>query len=341
MLLGAMDAIEILDRRQSRAPWRLFFHALRSGKSRANVACFKGWRGIIVMADLTWALLLVAILVLLVGVPSYYLGQGRRKRAGAAALVSTMLVLVGVTWLSSLSLPQSNIQEVPMPSATLTAGPDDPSSPVDDRAEIIYCGVIQDRVPRSECDYYEEIRENLAEGEAAIIAPDKMVRGEKTRVSFAITRDPRATPLKDVLPGEPSEKFKAKVARRMAAQLEGQGFTVEPSGIVHKDLFLGDAMRWDWVVTPLRARSHRLTLSAYVAVKTPEGDKENLIRTVSRDVIVEVPVGTRVGDAMDDSVDWMGRGQNWLKALGGLIAALGAVWLAIRTFGKPQEDKPA
>ena len=236
------------------------------------------------------------------------------------------------------------------PAATDVPGEPEPlpPPPPPPPAPLVACAVIQDMVPQEECDYYAQIKASLQTGEGAISAPSEMVRGEQTTVSFAVSRYPDRTSAEDVLgsaPGEDTsaEEFDLKVGRKMAALLQGEGFEIDPEGLVQKDLFFGDAARWEWKVTPVRAPRHRLTLTAYVVVSTPDGsNKENLLRTVTRDIRVTVPMGAQVQDFMDDSGSWFGRINAWLLLLAGLVSGgIFALWTALKAFRRPQSASGA
>lgn len=157
---------------------------------------------------------------------------------------------------------------------------------------------------------------------------------------LGVARPSTSTLLAEILDKKPEQVFKTRLGRFMAAELKGEGFVVEPRGKQKKDLFVSDTARWDWTVTPVRASRHKLTVSAYVVIKSPDGsDNENLIRTFHHDVVVHVPIGAKVADGMDDTIEWMGRANRWLLALAGLMSGgVLAVWLAFR---KLKGDKAA
>ena len=211
----------------------------------------------------------------------------------------------------------------------------------DDPDEVIYCKVLRDRITRAQCDHYTEIWSMLEVGAGGVEFPDTMVRGETETVSFALTaeQEDSEAALKDALGGAPDQTVRLKVGRKMAAQLHGVGFRIEPEGLQQQDLFLSDSTRWEWRVTPLRASRYRLLLSAYVVVPAADGsEKESFLKTLELPLSVEVTWGHKFGDFLDDSQAWLERGTNWLAALAGFLAALVGV-LAYFKFRKPKTDE--
>jgi hypothetical protein len=209
-----------------------------------------------------------------------------------------------------------------------------------DPNEVIFCDVLRDRATRAQCDYLIKIWSSLEVGSGGVIVPPSIVRGDTATVSFAITRDAEAAPLADALGSKPDKEVTLKIGRFMASELQGDGFKIEPTGLQHKDLFLGDLTRWNWRVTPLRARNHRLLLSAYVVVPAADGkQKETLLKTLELPLEVKVTWSQKFGDLLDDSQAWLTRGTNWIKALTVFLVALGGLWVVLR--GKRRGADPS
>lgn len=205
----------------------------------------------------------------------------------------------------------------------------------------VYCELIQDSVPAAECEHYRQVWTRLETGEAALDAPPAMTRGVAATVSFALARASSGAAAGDMLDSAPEKTAAVRVGRRMAARLEGEGFTIDPAGLVERDLFAGGAGRWDWTVTPTRGGPQRLRLGVYVIVRSPDGaSRENLIRTLSHDIDVAVAKGDRRKDAIRESKTWLELANEWLLALAALVGGgLLAVWLAIRKFRAPKGGK--
>ena len=262
----------------------------------------------------------------------------RRGCIIGAVVAGIILALAAVVFMTTLGREVASTMAGP--GAPMSDTAENTSTTIDeDPNEVIYCDVLHDRAPRSQCAYYAEIWSKLEVGAGGIRVPSSIARGETETVSFAISRDENAAPLTDALGGRPDTSVKLKIGRLMAAQLQGDGFRVEPGGLQQKDLFLGDTTRWDWQVTPLRAPKYRLVLSAYVVVRAADGSqKESLLKTLELPLPVTVTWGQRISDFMDDSLDWLTRGTNWLKALTAFLLALGGLFAIFRTKEKPDGE---
>ncbi|HEU5286564.1 MAG TPA: hypothetical protein VFU20_08685 [Sphingomicrobium sp.] len=191
-----------------------------------------------------------------------------------------------------------------------------------------YCERLNDFATPAECAYFDTIWQKLATGTAGVRFPSDLTRGESGVVSLVIAlggsgAGPSA---EDLLGQRPDDEFKLKVARRMAAQLQGVGFEIDPGGLQHRDFHMGQGVRWDWRVTAVKARRHALTLSTYVVVRGPDGTQsETLLRSVERDLPVRVTLTQR----FSDMVDWVVGISTLTKTLFG---ALGVILVALIAF---------
>lgn len=199
--------------------------------------------------------------------------------------------------------------------------------------QAAFCEVVGENVTPSQCRAFEEAWATLKQGVGAISKPERMRRGETATVALVLGRgsDTRGTGgdrLRDLLGREPDETFKTRVGRRMAAQLSGDGFKIEPAGLVTKDLFLGEGQIWEWKVTALKGPRHALRLSAYAVIPSPDGLKENLLRTVQLSIPVELTWQQRLEDATE-SLSVL---EKLLLGLAALVAAGAGLWAALKKF---------
>jgi hypothetical protein len=214
-----------------------------------------------------------------------------------------------------------------------------------DPDEIIHCRRVLRDVSRAECDLYEKAWNDLAEGSGAIAAPQTLVRGESAKVSFAIAATDEGAPeageptATELLGENATQTVTVRVGARMGAQLTGEGFAIKPPEIVERELSVTRGARWEWEITALKAPRHRLLLHVFVRVKDPDGEKSRLLRSQPIPVEVKVTTSQTIGDYMDESQAWLGRGTNWLKALAAFIVALGGVVLAVRKLKSRDGDK--
>ncbi len=223
-------------------------------------------------------------------------------------------------------------------NADLAVEPPDPN-------EVIHCRRVMRDISRAECDLYEQAWNNLAEGSGAIAAPESMIRGDSAKISFAIAAtdegaaeggEPTATELQ----GEnATQTVTVRIGARMGAQLTGEGFAIKPPEVVERELSVTRGARWEWEITALKAPRHRLLLHVFVRVRDPDGEKSRLLRSQPIPVEVKVTTSQTIGDYMDESQAWLGRGTNWLKALAAFILAIGGVVVAVRKLRSRDGDK--
>jgi hypothetical protein len=200
-------------------------------------------------------------------------------------------------------------------------------------AEIIDCPALGRRETRATC----AAAGYLTDAAAAFNVPSPMARGETYRIRLAIERDAdqaRAVAAVDALPGE-TRAFGTKSGRFMRATLSGRNFEVTPLSPEQQDLFASDLGIWEWDVKPTAGGAQTLSLRTFVEAPDSDGKLRPAATQIEdREIRVTVTLWDDVGDAMTASEGWMKRGENWLIALAALIAALGAVWLAVRRFGR-------
>lgn len=214
------------------------------------------------------------------------------------------------------------------------AGNEDLSAAAENGEELPFCERVQERVAPWRCEYFEEAWESLQRGVGGVDHPARMQRGETATVTLVLGRPDPGTDimpdeqLSNMLGKEPDETFKVKVGRRMAAQLHGDGFDIKPSGLVQKDLFIGQGQKWEWKITALKNPKHDLSLSTYAVIAAPDGMKENLLRTIKVDIPVNVTWQQRIEDTTVD----LSLLEKFALGLAAFITAAGAIWLAVKSL---------
>lgn len=200
---------------------------------------------------------------------------------------------------------------------------------------VIYCDLIRDRTTRSDCDRVTEFVTRLDVGSGAVGHPRTMIRGETANIGFVVSSDTRPASVSDLLGTKPEAEVALKIGRIMAAQLQGDGFKIEPVGLQKRDLFAADGARWDWKVTALKAPRHRLSLSAYVVLPSQDGaEKENILKTLELPLSVTVTWGQWFDDFVADTSKRVENATALGKLLLGLVGVLSllATALGIRTL---------
>jgi len=207
-----------------------------------------------------------------------------------------------------------------------------------------WCDAAEDNVSPAECARLTGFVQHLKIGEAGISAPETMYVGDTDQLTFAITKNPTANPVGDVLGGTPTETMPVKVTRRMAAELTGVGFEIKPASNQARDLSATGGAFWSWTITAQPGASHKLDLSVYVnSARANEPPELHLVRVLHRTIKVKVHIGDRVDKGIKRATDQSTGLTTLMKALLGLVIAAGALWAAIRTFGKKSkpEEPPA
>jgi hypothetical protein len=190
---------------------------------------------------------------------------------------------------------------------------------------MVDCPVLHDMTTAAECRYFTALYRNARSGAGGIDFPKEMTRGETRTISFAISA---AAPgdggsVTELLGTAPTQQFKLKVGRRMAALLQGDGFVIKPAGLQHRDLGIGDGARWDWQVTAQKALHHRLTLSAFIVAKAPgAGQAETLLQSKKLDITVRVTRMQKYQDFVDDAVSVSNSTKLLIAALAAVLTAL-------------------
>ncbi len=217
------------------------------------------------------------------------------------------------------------------PVGTPTPAATDPATP--------WCAAADDNVSTADCTRLTDFVQHLKIGEAGINAPAAMYVGDTDQLTFAITNDPAANPVGDVLGTQPTERMPVKVTRRMAAELTGIGFGITPSGSQARDLSATGGAFWSWTIAAQPGANHKLDLSVYVNSAAANAPPElHLVRVLHKDIKVKVRLGDRLDTDLKNATDKSNALSTLLKALLGLVVAAGALWAGIKAFGKKPED---
>ncbi len=139
--------------------------------------------------------------------------------------------------------------------------------------------------------------------------------------------------------GSPVTIYDPIVGQHMLAELDGEGFTIEPKSPVSQDLHGGNVTTWEWNVTPVRSSAYSLTLKTAVQGEDDQGVFHVLKTTVRNEpVAVRVPIGYRIWDALEGLPDWLKLLGTVVGGLAALAAALWGLWRALHGKGDPPES---
>ncbi|MFN3591242.1 MAG: hypothetical protein ACK4TG_03555 [Thermaurantiacus sp.] len=183
---------------------------------------------------------------------------------------------------------------------------------------------------RGQCDAVAGIR--AAKG--SYNAPEEMVRGERFRIRFALSRTGDAAATERAvgqLPGE-TVTIDTRASASMRATLSGQAFEIDALSPERQDLSARTTASWEWDVTPTRAGSQILTLRTFAEI--PDGERFLIADEQIEDRLIRVVVtpGDEVEDWLDASERWIRRGNNWIVALTALLAAVAGLVAAVRAL---------
>jgi len=121
------------------------------------------------------------------------------------------------------------------------------------------------------------------------------------------------------------------IGRKMYAELIGQDFEIQPSGIQEQTYIEGRSLRWSWWVKPKRAGKEGLPLE--IKVMADPGEGKTPVETIREVVIVQARKQSL--REIFEAIDW------WIKLLGGggvSVVAVGLVkWLLPRRRAKKKE----
>ena len=131
----------------------------------------------------------------------------------------------------------------------------------------------------------------------------------------------------ETAPGSKVVDYHPLVGRLMQAKLEGEGFDIMPLSAAEQLVSDGSVTTWTWRVTAKEYGNKPLIMKTAVIMKDSRGQTQQL-SPFSDTKVVNVIIGVQ------GVVDWLKDWTNLLKVLAGFLAAVTAVVLAVRTFGK-------
>jgi hypothetical protein len=187
-------------------------------------------------------------------------------------------------------------------------------------------------------------------GVAGVKADPNMILGATQVVRLVISRSGDAGAMVQELGGPDAvyRQFGLATGRFMQARLTADsGLDVTPTEWVRRDLGAGDLEDWEWNVTATAQGRHRIILRTRVMQRLEDGSFIARPGRESEPQYVEVKI-TR-GQDIEQRIGLVTRWMNALAAptesltnlltlLGSLVAAGGALWLAVRKIGWTRRD---
>ena len=191
-------------------------------------------------------------------------------------------------------------------------------------------------------------------GSGALKTPQQMTVDSPEVVTLALSRAPNSSAPSEAVAGASGveRSLAPAVGRWMEATIiAGPGLkaTISPQTPELQDLFASEDAYWQWTVAASEPGARQLTLRTRVMMKGEDGEFHPRGRSFTRQYQINVNVSRKEGVLRD--IEQAGKdagriaetGGGWEKlfyALAALVVAIGAVWAAIRGFGKAKtKDK--
>ncbi|MEM9501195.1 MAG: hypothetical protein AAF941_05060 [Pseudomonadota bacterium] len=225
---------------------------------------------------------------------------------------------------------------VTIPNNTSEAGPD----------AIAHCDPVSASISVRDCDAIKQQIANLVGGDAELIAPDEMYRGDTRKVLLDIsptdtsdTIDIEDGDTSDASPGDQVAGFAVKIGRIMEARLSGSGVRIVPTVPEQQDLGASRVARWEWDVTAEEQGTHQLYITVQVKALTADGE---ITRVDLFNDDKEIAIRVKTADRVSDAVALVGR---QFQTLEGALVSLAALLLAVASVAAAarkvfRRDKP-
>lgn len=215
----------------------------------------------------------------------------------------------------------------------------------------IYCEAVDRDTSASECRRFTRERANLQAGLGVFEAPKEMMLGESRDLILSVGKKANAEEVRATVGRDRSKhvEIATQVGHYMTATLTGGGFDITPSGPQPKTLAADRSEVWQWRIKAKEEGPQKLVLTISVDAEEADGSRSRYdLESKTFDIAVNVTDSERrarraqnIKKDMDSGTTVLGGLEKLLIALAAVVAALGGVWIAIRTFGKKKDaDKP-
>jgi hypothetical protein len=213
--------------------------------------------------------------------------------------------------------------------------------------EAIYCEAVDHDTSAAECRRFTRERDNLQAGLGVFEAPRQMTLGESRDLVLSVGKKADAGEVHATIGQDRTKhvEIPTQVGHYMTATLTGGGFDIDPSGPQAKTLAADRSEVWQWRIKAKEEGPQRLVLTISVDATNADGSRSRYdLETRPFDIAVNVTDSERrtrraqeLKKTIDDGTTVLGGVEKLLIALAAVIAAVGGVWIAIRTFGKKKE----
>jgi hypothetical protein len=152
----------------------------------------------------------------------------------------------------------------------------------------------------------DEAVQGLDWGNIAFNAPDTMDYGHVRTVELVLSPTLPVSDLQSQLEDQTGVQLaQVQISNRMEARLTGSGFDIVAMRPDLQAVTTQHLTRWVWEVTPTGHGTQKLHLSLSAHIDLGASDTPLVVRTFDRDIVVEVALGQRVTDFLEDNWNWM------------------------------------
>jgi len=213
--------------------------------------------------------------------------------------------------------------------------------------EAIYCEAVDQDTSADECKRYTRERDNLQAGLGVFETPKQMQLGESRDLVLSVGKKANAEDVRASVGGDRAKhvEIATQVGHYMTATLRGDGFDITPSGPQAKTLAADRSEIWQWRIKAKEEGAQKLVLTISVDAQAADGTRSRYdLESKTFDIAVHVTDSERrarkaqeLKQSLDNGTTVLGGVEKLMLALAAVIAAVGGVWIAIRSFGKKKD----
>ncbi|MEV4708859.1 hypothetical protein [Actinoplanes sp. NPDC049316] len=183
-----------------------------------------------------------------------------------------------------------------------------------------------------------------------IFDPDIEMKQERSAtVQAKLTLDRSLTP-DAVMPSENARSIQVRVSCEAEATIVAneEDFEVSPSGWTSRSVFEGQDADWQWIVTPKRVGTYAASINVRPVILV-DGHEARLADVADSELIEQRPIvvparltiHVKHRSFAEAAKDWLTSTKGVIVSLTSLIAALSALYLTVRFFGRSSSLSPS
>lgn len=202
-----------------------------------------------------------------------------------------------------------------------------PSGDLADSEVSTYCFVVDQRLPKYDCDDLKKSLNNTQFGIAKIKYQKQIYIDEVSPVQLTVQFLQKNKEFHGAENANfermHTEKFKLKVGRHMKSELVAQGLHIKTLNDSDQKLSRDGIVSWEWELKAPQEGAYTLNFKTSVQGITANGDKYVLVPTVeTRKVIVKTTFKQNIGSAFNGLIEWLKNIENLILSICAIISAL-------------------